>query len=222
MCFSERQSLINFIVLVSYGLYLHINNDSVSNIWRLTLILYFLSMKDLIQYLLYKFDDNEKRKNILSILSWIHICFQPLIVNIFFSYFSKSNYNNYWNNIFILLFIFGIYQLTNIDAFNILNRQYCKNKSSDLCSDTNSSYMGKYHIGYKFHTVHGYSILFLFLFIIPALFTNCYMLSLCWGLFIYIILWIFNNVRDSEKAAIWCLMSIIFFIPVTYFRDYFK
>jgi hypothetical protein len=47
-------------------------------------------LKDLLQTFLYEFDHNEYYKNFFSILSYIHICFQPLFINMLLSYFSKA------------------------------------------------------------------------------------------------------------------------------------
>ena len=49
-------------------------------------------------------------------------------------------------------FIFGIYRMTNLDVFDILKEApYCK-EDHDYCNDKNTSYIGKYHVGYKFKT----------------------------------------------------------------------
>lgn len=80
MCFSERQSYINAILLFVCGLY-------KINQWRLGVPLIFLGFKDLLQGLLYKNMNKQKILNFYSILSWVHICFQPLFVNMIGSYF---------------------------------------------------------------------------------------------------------------------------------------
>ena len=87
--------------------------------------------------------------------------------------------------------------------------EYCKDKSSDFCSDKNSSYIGKYHVGYKFKTKYKYGYIFHFLMLIPALFTNSYMLSIIFTFFTILLRLIFMDVRDGELGAIWCLLSII-------------
>lgn len=221
MCFSKEFSLINFIILSFYGYYLQINSND-NDIWRLYLPLYFLSMKDLFQVFLYIFNDNELYKYFFSVLSYIHICFQPLFVNILLSYFSKSAliFNiSYWNIIFVILFIFGLYQMTNLDVFDIQNYGlYCKDKFSDFCSNKNSSYIGKYHVAYKFRTKFKYSIFFIIFMIVPGLFTNSYILSIIWAIFILLLYYIFSDVRDGERGAIWCMLSIIPTLPVIYYR----
>lgn len=223
MCFSKEFSFLNFTILSYYGHYLQTNSVD-KDIWRLFFPLYFLGLKDLFQVFLYLFNHNDYYKYIFSILSYIHICFQPLFVNILFSYFSKSTvfFNiNYWYMIFNALFVFGLYQLTNLDVFDVNNDGlYCKDKTSDFCSDKNSSYIGKYHVGYKFKTKYKYSIFFIIFMIVPALFTKSYILSIIWLFFIILIFLLFSKLRDGERGAIWCMLSIIPTIPVIYYREY--
>ena len=139
MCFTERQSFINVIILIIGSIFVYPK-------YRLTIFLIFLASKDLIQGFLYKYQHNEKIENVLTVLSWVHICFQPLFVNIFMSNFSQ-NKNNYWNIIFIISFLYGIYTLTTLKEFDIQNDPDCNsNKKNDFCSINTTSYIGKYHI----------------------------------------------------------------------------
>jgi hypothetical protein len=222
MCFSERQSIINFIALFGYGLFLNIQSSD-SDIWRLYIPLYFLSIKDLLQAGLYHFDTKYDYKHILSILSFVHICFQPLIVNVVLSYFSKDTTFlgvNYWNIIFLITFLYGCYELTNLDVFNIQRTaSFCKDSTSDFCSDENSSYIGKYHVAYKFKTINNYNYVLPLLMILPALLTNSWFLSLVWLFFIIGIMHVFKDTRNGESGAIWCFLSIAFGIPLVYFRN---
>ena len=101
MCFSETQSYFNTLILCLGSIYVYPK-------WRLVLPLFFLAMKDLLQGLLYKYNHNTKMSNMLTSLSWIHICFQPLFVNLISSYFDKEN-STYWNKILFICLIYGIY-----------------------------------------------------------------------------------------------------------------
>ena len=116
MCFSKEFSFFNFALLSGYGSYLAYQNP---HHWRLYVPAFYLGLKDFLQGFLYIFNTNQSYKYILSILSYIHICFQPLIANIFFSYFSTSAIR-YWNIVLPLLFLYGLYKLTDLDVFNIL------------------------------------------------------------------------------------------------------
>ena len=214
MCFSETQSFTNAIMLIIGSIYVYPK-------YRLSIFLIFLALKDLIQGFLYKYQHNEKIENVLTVLSWVHICFQPLFVNIFMSNFSQ-NKNNYWNIIFIISFLYGIYTLTTLKEFDIQNDPDCNsNKKNDFCSINTTSYIGKYHIAYKFNRDNDilfFPIIYLLLMFIPSLFTNSRILGIIWGLFVGLIYIFFNNIGEGEKAAIWCFLSIIFFLPISIFN----
>lgn len=216
MCFTERQSFINVIILIIGSIFVYPK-------YRLTIFLIFLASKDLIQGFLYKYQHNEKLEKNLTILSWIHICFQPLFVNIFISYFSEKKYNNYWNIIFVICLLYGIYTLTTLKEFDIQNDPHCIkiDKNDDFCSKYTTSYIGKYHIAYKFNRDNDrifFPIIHLILIFVPSLFTNCRILGIIWGLFVILIYIYFNDIGNGEKAAIWCFLSIVYFLPIAIFN----
>lgn len=215
MCFSQNQSFLNTAILIICSVYLFKQ-------WRLSIFLIFLSIKDLIQGFLYYYQNNEKMEHFLSILSWIHICFQPLFVNIFISHFTRTK-NNYWNIIFILCFIYGLYTLTTLNEFDIQNDINCitNNENDDFCSNTTTSYIGKYHIAYKFSRdkdILFFPIIYLILMFIPSLLTSAKIIGVLWIIFVSIIYIYYNNINHGEKAAIWCFLSIIFFLPLSIFN----
>lgn len=214
MCFSETQSFLNTILLFIGAFYVRPN-------YRLSMILIFLGIKDLIQGLLYRYQNNEKIERILSTLSWVHICFQPLFINIFMSHFSQDK-NNYWHIIFVISFLYGIYTLTTLNEFDIQNEPDCvtDNEKSNFCAKSTTSYIGKYHIAYKFSRDAGkimFPIIYLILMFLPSLLTNSRILGIIWGLLVGLIYIIFNKLGSGEKAAIWCFLSIIYFLPVAVF-----
>ena len=229
MCFSENQSYLNVALLFFSGIY------TIPN-YRLSLVGVFFSLKELIQALMYRYKDNKKSMKILGILSWIHICFQPLFVNIFYSHFSLNF--KYWNIIFILSFIFGIIMVTELNDLDIQNDPNCKSKSKndDFCKET-GGYIGKYHIGYTFHLDKEWKIIdywkiWMLLFFIPVFFTRARVLGLLSLLLIVLIdiiysyllgidIMIFSNDRIGEKAAIWCFLTIIF-VPFILFEKRIK
>ena len=215
MCFSETQSFINTAILISGSIYVYPN-------YKLSLFLIFLALKDLIQGFLYYYQNNEKFLNNLTILSWIHICFQPLFVNIFLSNFTK-NKDNYWNVIFIICILYGIYTLTTLKEFDIQHDPDCttQNNHNDFCSKYTTSYIGKYHIAYKFNRDNDklfFPIIYLILMFIPIFFTNAKILGAIWILFVGTIYIFFNTIGEGEKAAIWCFLSIVFFLPIALFN----
>jgi hypothetical protein len=214
MCFTEDQSYFNFILCTATAIYVYPK-------YQLSMLLIFLGLKELIQGLLYYYQNSEKAKNILTSFAWIHICFQPLFVNIFFSYFSQ-NQNKFWHIIFLISFIYGIYSITLLNEFDIQNDPDCiLTNNNDYCSLKTTSYIGKYHIGYKFnkdYSIIVFPIMYLILLFIPTLFTNSKILGMYHIIFVLLIHVYFNDIRNGEMAAIWCFLSIIFFIPLSLFN----
>jgi|TARA_B110000259_G_scaffold187847_1_gene243626 hypothetical protein len=222
MCFTETQSYINFLTLIGVSIFVYPD-------YRLSIPLIFLGLKDLIQALSYKNIRNYKSTQFLTSLSWIHICLQPLFVNIFISHFDKKF--RHWDKVFFLCIIYGLYYITMLNEFDIQNDPDCTklHKKDDLCSENTMSYIGKYHLGYKFSSdkdiiiepmnnipIRLSRIIYVILTFIPSLFTKSINIGILWGLFTLLIAIIFNNAgsADGEVAAIWCFSSIAIAIPL--------
>lgn len=225
MCFSETHSYINAVLLSSAGLYALPD-------YRLTLGGIFFALKELLQGLFYKYLDDEIMLKYLSMISWVHICFQPLIINILYSYFDPNNI--VWKITFIIAFIFGIIMITELNEFDIQNDPDCTplSRNDDYCSKT-TAYMGKYHIAYRFKLDEAWRPFRLWfywfaLFFIPVLFTKARLLGIIHIFLTILIMTTYNYTSgltiDSsfsdeyagEKAAIWCFLTI-YLIPVILF-----
>lgn len=225
MCFSETHSYINAILLSSTGLYALPD-------YRLTLGGIFFALKELLQGLFYKYLDDEIMLKYLSMISWVHICFQPLIINILYSYFDPNNI--VWKITFIIAFIFGIIMITELNEFNIRNSSECipLSKNDDYCSET-TAYMGKYHVAYRFKLNEAWKPLRVWfywfaLFFIPVLLTKARLLGIIHIFLTFLIITTYNYMSGlkelpfyssefvGEKAAIWCFLTI-YLIPVILF-----
>ena len=215
MCFTETQSYINAILLVISGII-------CVPYWRLYIPLIFLALKDILQGLLYRNIENKTVNNTLTKLSWIHICFQPLFVNMFLSQFSKNNNNNiYWNSIFIICALYGLYNITNLNDYDIQNDEDCKklNNKNNFCSNETLSYIGKYHVGYRFSSdksIFISKLIYTALTFIPSLLTSSRIVGFIWMVFVMIIYKIGNYLKlgNGETAAIWCFSSLLCGIPM--------
>ena len=224
MCFSENQSYVNFAILASYGSYLISLSDP--NIWRIYVGLIYLSLKDLLQGILYRIVKHKDEAmlalgNVPALLSWMHICFQPLVLAIMASYFSPT-YRiggiKYWPIALFGLFLFGLFKLTDLDAFDVIkDRPYCTDPASDYCELNNGAYLGKYHIGYQFHTKDKFQWIW-YAFLIPLIITPSWFIPILLGSFSYIPWYLFSDVRDGESGAIWCFTVIGCALFVAYFR----
>ena len=213
MCFSESHSYINAIALLVTALY-------VGDKYSLAITLIYFAIKDLIQGLLYKFIDNKKVNNFLTTLSWIHICFQPFVINLFFSYFSPDF--KYWNHIFIICIIWGFYIMSTLRELDISTDYDCKkekNYDDDFCAKDTLSYLGKYHLGYRFsRDLDEYIVYFYFvLSFLPALFTQARILVTMYIQLFGLLYLILYKQGYGERAATWCILSLLYLIPVTIF-----
>ena len=120
--------------------------------------------------------------------------------------------------------LYGLYTLTTLHEFDIQNEPDCKtdNIKNDFCSNYTTSYMGEYHIAYKFrrdHDILFFPILYFILMFLPSLLSKSRSLSIIWGIFISILYIYFKDIGEGEKAAIWCFLSIIYFLPIAIFND---
>ena len=216
MCFSESQSYIHALVLFVTGI-------MIKDKWQLSTSLIFLGFKDLLQGLLYHYLGNKDKLNFYTSLSWIHICFQPLFVNLISAYFDKDN-STYWNRILFICLIYGIYASSSIKEFDMTDSEMCikKNKTDDFCSKETTSYLGTYHIGYKFNR-NSDRVLprwwYILLVFIPSIFSNSKVIGILWLFFVGLIEFIFRHTNSGERGAIWCYLSIIFALPVAIFSD---
>ena len=214
MCFTETQSYVNVILLVIGGIF-------AFPYWRLSMPMFFLACKDLLQGLLYRYIENKKINNTLTKLSWIHICFQPLFVNIFSSNFSRQNIV-YWNVIFVLCALYGLHSITNLSDYDIQNNEDCatSNKKNDYCSNNTLSYIGKHHVGYRFSTDKSDTLIYMYMYIIftflPSLLTSSRVMGIIWAIFVIIIQTVGNYLKlgSGETSAIWCFTSVFYALPI--------
>lgn len=235
MCFSENQSYLNAILLASAGLY-KISTPKIGFIGI------YYAIKELLQGLLYKYHykNDKDMKRLYATISYVHICFQPLALSIFFSYFDPNPKLFNWNTIFIIAFIFGILMTTTLHELNIENDPECikDNPDDDFCAEETGAYMGRYHIAYQFKTDKDWEPIriwhyWIFLFFVPVLFTKAYPLGLFFAitvLFIFALYNYLNNIQgipgtvkeyQGEKGAIWCFLTIGF-IPFMLFDKQIK
>jgi len=218
MCFSEKQSYLHCIVLFITSFY-------IRDKWQLALSLFFLGLKDLAQGLSYHYINDKKKLNILTSFSWIHICLQPFFVNLIYYYFDQDNYQ-YWNKIFLACILYAAISITMLNEFDYQNDPDCikKNKADDFCSKETTSYIGKYHLGYKFSidnrkTVFDRTLWYNILSFLPGLFSKTKYLSIGWASFVGLILNKYKDIGSGESGAIWCYLSVIFALPVALFSD---
>lgn len=225
MCFSKNQSYFMFISCVGMALIKIYNKSS----WRIYLPILFLSIKELIQAESYKVVDNceSKYNKFLTILSWIHICFQPIFVNIFFSSFHNDpKVYDFTIKLCIIACLFLLSKLyVNNDNVYFKECLYT-NKSVNMCRKQHCTISGQKHIAYGFYlrepnTFTPNIFLHMFLIFIPALLLGNHILSLTFFLVgPFLSTWILDkkNKDLGEIASIWCNISISIFIISTIYK----
>jgi len=208
MCFSENVSLAIGITGILSSIYFY-----KKNIYASIGIGYFAIM-ELLQFLQYRVIDqcNNDYNRFLTIIGYIHICFQPLFFNIWlFAFIIKPNV------LFLYMtFIAGLLLLSRV--FFVKDYELCDTDNEPICGKNTCSFSGKRHIAwnvrlrapgkYAFTPSFG---LYMFVFCVPALLTfqlkPILAMLLCTPYIPYILnggIW--NNIH--EHPAIWCYTVI--------------
>ena len=183
--------------------------------WRLSLMMYFLGSKDLIQALMYQNLDNPDRLRILGTLSWIHISLQPLCVNAFLSQFSAQQ--QLYRNAMIAAAGYAVVNALTLKELDPFPLPPCIH-DGNFCSSQTGAYQGRYHIGYTFERDRLIEPFYAFYF--TAMFWPLLFLkrarapTLIWIFLVIVIYTVFNDIREGEQAAIWCFLSIIYMLPL--------
>jgi hypothetical protein len=195
--------------------------------WRIVGMLFFLAFKELLQLLLYYNIECTSTNKVLSVLTWIHISFQPLFVLLFFSAFSKTP--KQYNVPLVLAFIYAIFNCIRIKELRPGGIGYkCSilDKAISLCREQTCNYQGRYHIAYGFElaSADGHEgILY-----VPSLFSYM-LLSFAvpfaigdWQVASMHALVAFASLRFAswdigEASALWCLNSFWMGILAIYY-----
>jgi hypothetical protein len=149
MCFGKTWSAVSLtIMLISAAVCIYFKGS-----YLILAMLIFLASKELIQFLLYTTGlrkCNTIWNKFLTSASWVHICFQPFFVNLFFSALSRNKVMYR-----IPLFLSLIYALFNLPVLREIggnSKHRCQTDySSNLCRAQTCSINGKYHLAYGFN-----------------------------------------------------------------------
>lgn len=210
MCFSENISLAIGITGILSSLYF-----SKKNIYASIGIGYF-SLMEIIQFFQYKVINqcNNKYNIFLTILGYIHICFQPLFFNIWlFAFTKKPNFTFIYMSFFA-----GLLLLSRL--FFVKDNELCDSKNEPLCGKNTCSFSGEKHIAWNVRLrspnwVTPSIFLHFFMWVIPALTIfeiKPIMAVLLTGPYLGYLLT--NNIH--EWPAIWCY-TVIGQMLLTYF-----
>ena len=204
MCFTENMSLLVGVVGMLSSMYFY-----KKNIYASIGIGYFALM-ELIQFFQYKVIDqcDNTYNKWLTILGYIHICFQPLFVNVWlFAFTKKPNYIFLWMSLCAGILLAS--RLLYVD-----DRELCDTNNEPLCGARTCALSGNRHIAWNVRLrapgKHWFSPsigLHFFMWTVPALVTfqkKPLLALLLTGPYLGALL----TTNIHEQPAIWCFTSI--------------
>lgn len=175
----------------------------------------YFGLMELIQFFQYGVIDNcnDVNKN-LTILGYLHICFQPLFFNIWlFAFVKRPN--------FVFLYMSIIAGVLMASRLFVPGDMLCDTRHEPLCGENTCSVSGTYHIAWNvrmrsagsFYFTPSISLHF-FMFVVPALVTFQLKPFIAMLLSMPYLAMITHN--KNEQPAIWCYTSVVQLL-VTYF-----
>jgi hypothetical protein len=204
MCFSENISLAIGLIGILSSLYFY-----KKNIYASIGIGYF-SIMEIIQFFQYKVIDkcNNNYNIFLTNLGYIHICFQPLFINLWLFAFIKNP-----NFTFIYMSFFaGLLLLSRV--FYVKDNELCNKDNEPLCGKKTCAFSGNRHIAWNIRLrAPGKSWftpsigLHFFMWVIPVL--TIFQLKPIMAMLLtgpYLGYLLTNNIH--EQPAIWCYTAI--------------
>lgn len=234
MCFNKEFTLGFTLTSLGFGTWVLSGKGIWANLekWRRIRIAscfyYFFLMEGLqfIQYLV--IDQCQNPINIfMTVLGWLHICWQPLFANIAISAVDARNLKkereHTWRFIFRLCFVCGALMASRMILPMFLkghtNNDYfvmCTDDIEGVCPNASEmrtcAYQGRFHVGWTFNMLKpsypfpNVATHFINMFCVPIL-MGCYVQAIV--LFFtgpFISMWF--PARDGERSAIWCFFSI--------------
>jgi hypothetical protein len=142
MCFSQSGSLAIGLFGLSFSLYLILKN---TNTYRYAGIgIGYFSLMEILQYFQYQvIDDCTDYNEMLTLLGYLHICFQPFFVNIWLFAFAR-------NPPFVFLYlslVAGVLLASRV--LFVKDDELCNGKQEPLCGPKTCSFSGERHIAWN-------------------------------------------------------------------------
>jgi hypothetical protein len=137
MCFSENISLAIGLIGLFAGAYFYTKNKYAG------IGIAYFALMEIIQFFQYKVINkcNNKYNKWLTVLGYIHICFQPMFFNLWlFAFTAKPVFEFVY-----MSFIAGLFLLSRV--FFVKDNELCKNEP--LCGSNTCSFSGEKHIAWN-------------------------------------------------------------------------
>lgn len=139
MCFSQNMSLsVGIFGILSSIYFLKLNIYAAIGI-------FYFSLMEIIQYFQYKVIDqcDNKYNKLLTKIGYIHICFQPLFINIWLFAFIKKP-----NVLFLYMcFLAGLLLASRI--IGVGDEELCDTNHEPLCGPKTCAFSGEKHIAWN-------------------------------------------------------------------------
>lgn len=206
MCFTANMSLAIGITGILSSLYFYIHKK---NLFAALGIGYF-SLMEILQFFQYKVIDecNNPINKILTIIGYLHICFQPLFANIWLFSFAKNP-----NFIFLYMSFFAGLLLAS-RLLVVSDEDLCDTRNEPLCGKKTCVYTGTRHLAWnlrlraagKFWFTPSIGLHF-FMWVIPML--TLFQIKPILAMLLtgpYMGYFFTNNIH--EQPAIWCFTAI--------------
>lgn len=212
MCFSENMSLAIGLTGLLSSLYFYNKNIYAS------IGLAFFALMEILQFFQYKVINqcNNAYNKFLTILGYLHICFQPLFFNVWlFAFTNKPNFTFLY-----LSFFAGLLLATRL--LYVKDDELCDNNNEPLCGEKTCSVSGEKHIAWNIRLrapgKHWFTPsigLHFFMWVIPVL-TILQLKPLLAMLLTgpYFVFLLTDNIH--EQPAIWCYTGILQML-ITYY-----
>ena len=215
MCFGETWTLVSLTALSA---------TSVASIaarldWRITAALLFVATKELIQYLLYRslVDTTSAAvctpsNRALTTLSWVHVSFQPLVVNLFVQAFSATPTE--YAVPLIMCVVFAVANLLRL-FLSSASSSVRQCRETALCGKKTCSVLGEKHVAYRFKlaSADAYAwvpswFAYMLLTFVPAFAIGDYSIATIHAIVFLASFAYFQD--EGEAAAVWCVNSFWF------------
>lgn len=204
MCFSERMSLGIGLTGIAAALFIYARTKNA----YASIGLAYFALMEIIQYFQYKVIDQctNKTNRYLTILGYIHICFQPLFFNLWLFAFTVKPIVEY-----LYMSFFGGLLLAS-RLFFVKRHELCDQHNEPLCGKQTCAISGERHIAWNLRLratdwITPSISLHFFLWIFPAL--SMFQLKPLLAILLtgpYFGYLLTSNIH--ERPAIWCYTGI--------------
>jgi hypothetical protein len=141
MCFTQNMSLAVGITGILSSIYFY----TIKHNLYASLGIGYFSLMEILQFYQYKVIDqcDNPMNKILTIIGYLHICFQPLFVNIWLFAFTKTP-----NFIFLYMSFFaGLLLASRLIVYS--DEDLCDSKNEPLCGNKTCVYSGEKHLAWN-------------------------------------------------------------------------